>query len=105
MKHSELTEASYRARDELIVFLMEAISELRESEKPALEQLPEFAALTACASRLFGWQVAASKQQLLVPDANSVVNLNLIQTPPEKLAQLALARGLVPAPEPVDPKD
>lgn len=94
---AELTRASRQARDDLITFLQNAISELLADQRPSEELMPQFATLTACASKLFAWQSTVKHQWTSEADPNSAVNLALIATPPEKLAQLAIDRGLLPA--------
>lgn len=92
----EFDACSRIAHNDLVTFLMNSLEELRESDLPALELLPKFQVMVACAAKLFGWPGPAKNNTLLLNNENSAVNLNLISTSPEKLARAAIARGLLP---------
>lgn len=105
---AEINQASARARNDLVSILLEAIEELSVSTQPRLSQLKEFNELLGAAARLFQWPMLTATRFIAhqrepvqgygvnpeaQPPSSSVptaaVNLALIATPPERLAELA----------------
>jgi hypothetical protein len=103
--NKEINEASQRARNDLVSVLLEAIDELSVSTQPRLSQLKEFSDLLNSAARLFQWPTISAmrvvQSQHTVhgyshnPDSppTEAVNLALIATTPEQLAQLEKAKN------------
>jgi hypothetical protein len=109
--NKEINEASQRARNDLVSVLLEAIDELSVSTQPRLSQLKEFSELLNSAARLFQWPTVSAMR--VVQSQHTVhgyahrhhndieseetptgaVNLALIATTPEQLAELAKNSG------------
>lgn len=94
--NAEITQASNRARNDLVSILLESIEALQLSPEPRLDQTDKLATLTATAAKLFSWTTSHSLRTVNVtnpppysPADNNAVNLSLTATSPEQLRAIA----------------
>lgn len=100
--NAEITQASQRARNDLVSILLESIEQLHASHSSRLDQTDELATLTAVAAKLFSWPSHASLRTVNInsapnayqpeppaPPDNNAVNLALTASTPEQLRAIA----------------
>lgn len=94
--NAEISQASSRARNDLVSILLESIEELQASVEPRLDQTEKLQTLSAVAAKLFSWTTSHSLRTVNVtnpppytPESNNAVNLTLAATTPEQLRAIA----------------
>lgn len=95
--NAEITQASNRARNDLVSILLESIEQLQASTESRLDQTDKLATLTQTAARLFSWTTSHSLRTVNLSNPppytaespNNAVNLALSATSPEQLRAIA----------------
>lgn len=93
--NAEITQASQRARNDLVSILLESIEHLAACHQSRLDTVNELASLTAVAAKLFSWPSASTLRTVNVVNPapfkpeNNAVNLSLTATSPEALKAIA----------------
>jgi hypothetical protein len=96
--NAEITQASQRARNDLVSILLESIEQLHASQDSRLDQTDKLATLTQVAGRLFSWASSSTLRTVNInhaqgyqPDKspNNAVDLSLSATSPEALRAIA----------------